>query len=306
MDKIKVIIFGTGWAFNNYIKNYREEYQIVGITDWDFKKHGKEIKGIKVVDPYKIHDLDYDKILVLSYFVKEIKEQLLQNCNITDEKLILPPKYKMKSGKPFENEETFNFGMEMINFLTMSCQNKQVNLFLEYGTLLGFVRDGGIIRWDDDIDFAIDIDDTKKFKDLIINLKDKLPLRNNIKWCFESRQDEKGNDCYFSLYFENDLNFNSINNFEFGIRVRKTFGNLSVVMKDKYLACDAEHFEQHEKLNINENIYIVPKNYKKYLTFVYGNWGTPEVLDFSFREGNYETSHLNHYKAKKIINIKIF
>ena len=82
--KLKVVIFGTGWAFGNYIKNYRDEHEIVGITDWEYDKHGESIEGIKVLNPYKLSEVEFDKILICSVYVREIRQQLFEKLNITE------------------------------------------------------------------------------------------------------------------------------------------------------------------------------------------------------------------------------
>ncbi|NLB63511.1 MAG: hypothetical protein GX801_05310, partial [Fibrobacter sp.] len=110
--KLKVVIFGTGWAFNNYIEHYRDEHDVVGVTDWDYAKHGNKIKGIPVLNPYNLGSIDFDKILICSTYIKEIKEQLEQKIQISEDMTLVPYKYQFKSGKPFEDAATRSFALE--------------------------------------------------------------------------------------------------------------------------------------------------------------------------------------------------
>jgi len=43
------------------------------------------------------------------------------------------------------------------------CKKNDVKYFLSEGTALGIYRDGDLIDWDDDIDFAMDEENSKKF-----------------------------------------------------------------------------------------------------------------------------------------------
>lgn len=61
-----------------------------------------------------------------------------------------------------------NYLIEIFGAFTTFCKKYEINCFLMWGTLLGAMRDGHIIPWDDDIDLGITEDDYKK---LVLNLE---------------------------------------------------------------------------------------------------------------------------------------
>lgn len=53
--------------------------------------------------------------------------------------------------------------LEMLKDIASFCDEKRIQYFIIAGTLLGAVRDGGFIPWDDDIDIGMDLKNYKKF-----------------------------------------------------------------------------------------------------------------------------------------------
>lgn len=58
---------------------------------------------------------------------------------------------------------SLNMMMEMDRI----CKKNNLKYYLAYGTVLGAVRHKGFIPWDDDIDIIVDIDNYKRFCDII-------------------------------------------------------------------------------------------------------------------------------------------
>ena len=54
--------------------------------------------------------------------------------------------------EPIEAVEVKRLLLEMLERFTQLCENQGLHYFLDYGTLLGAVRHGGFIPWDDDVD----------------------------------------------------------------------------------------------------------------------------------------------------------
>lgn len=59
--------------------------------------------------------------------------------------------------------------LEMLLFIDGICQKNGLIYWLDGGTLLGAIRHGGFIPWDDDADICMPQKDAEKFKQIILN-----------------------------------------------------------------------------------------------------------------------------------------
>ena len=75
----------------------------------------------------------------------------------------------------------------MLHWLIFSLNTfpqQGIDIWLEYGSALGAVREGGIIKGDHDIDMAIWSKDWAKFKDILINTPLNIPT---FSWVHRGR-----------------------------------------------------------------------------------------------------------------------
>ena len=57
-------------------------------------------------------------------------------------------------------QEVQNGGMQIIDLIQKSLESSEIKFFVDNGTMLGFVRDGRLIKWDYDVDFGVLVNST--------------------------------------------------------------------------------------------------------------------------------------------------
>lgn len=74
---MKYLIFGTGDCYTRY-KTWFHKDSVVALLDNSAQKRGTDIDGIRVVSPEEGVGLSFDCIVILSFYVKEMKRQLIE------------------------------------------------------------------------------------------------------------------------------------------------------------------------------------------------------------------------------------
>ena len=87
-----------------------------------------------------------------------------------------------------EIDEQRKIELQILDYVSMLCESKDLNYFLVGGSLLGAVRHNGFIPWDDDIDIALPRPDYEVLKKMI-NEDEKHPYRflsieNDLQYCY--------------------------------------------------------------------------------------------------------------------------
>lgn len=87
---MKIIVFGIG----NYYRDHKEQLnelsdiQIIAFTDNNSTLWNKKINNIEIISPTSINLIAYDKVLIMSIYVAEIFDQLV-NLNVERDKIIV-------------------------------------------------------------------------------------------------------------------------------------------------------------------------------------------------------------------------
>ena len=73
---MRYLIFGTGDYYNRY-KKWFEHQEVLALLDNSVQKQNTYVDGLKVLSPEEGIRLDYDMIVILSFYVKQMRQQLI-------------------------------------------------------------------------------------------------------------------------------------------------------------------------------------------------------------------------------------
>lgn len=277
-----ILIFGAGMGGKLFIKENEKtkEYNILAIIDNDEKKHGQIILGYKIIGPKEISRYEYDQILIASMYILDIKEQLVEELKVQDDKIGVAPK---KPGRPFEHGKTLELARELLIYITQLMNNNRIIYFADFGTLLGLARDGDIIPWDDDIDFCMNEDELALCFDLLRDKLLDLPGRNKIDWILTCHYDGENKLSGLTLSFDEEVTVYKY--FHLTINRIRYDGNKAIRSMS---FVDKKHFTHNEYIKYGDYRISVPNEYKKMLESTYGNWERPKKdTQYNLEHGNY-------------------
>jgi hypothetical protein len=181
--------------------------------------------------------------------------------------------------KPTMTGRHYQVARRMLLDIIDVCEEMNVPYHMDYGTLLGLVRDGDLIPWDDDMDMSIMAADVEAFRKTFWKLR----LRG---WRIN------GNSHILRkphpAWKPNSLRSIKIRNRNFLF-----FGRGRVVMDvfvkyphedhvwwkmiGQVCRADRRHYEGYETIEYAGRQVRVPRDYEAYLEYLYGqDWRTPK------------------------------
>ncbi|WP_156967299.1 LicD family protein [Ureibacillus sinduriensis] len=291
MDNI--LLFGASLGGHNFIKNHINDYKFLAIIDNDEQKHGKLLSNIKIISPDSIHNYNFDKIIVTSMYVDSISKQLAE-LGIPEQRIEFASKNSMKVDElPFENPATLEKTNQLITEISKSLN--RIPHFYTFGTLLGIARDGRLIPWDDDIDIAIFGSDIQKVQEVLLdsiqNLEKLFDLQVFLRIYSNGKPASITIDC-----IENGRKLFMVN-FDCMYKIED-------MVKQELNDTPAKFFEGYDELPFEGTQIRVPKDYKGYLDYTYGDWHVVKKNTsfanntISFREPLYSCTIESIYESK--------
>ncbi len=198
------------------------------------------------------------------------------------------------ANRTFRIKKNRDDAIKLLSIVTNTLNKYNIAYYLDFGTLIGAIRDNSLIPWDDDIDISLlNEDDYKKMPDVLNEIHKVHKLRTYL-FTFESANEKrrKRNKKIHNeeIIFTDSQNFQiakvRTNNFLFFGR-----GNTCIDIFFKYKFEGNSYWLAYGKENsvpievvCDELIEIdfcglkctIPKEYDKYLSYKYGDWKTPK------------------------------
>ena len=193
----------------------------------------------------------------------------------------------------FIHQKNINNSLKLLKIVIEKLNKYSIDYYLDFGTLLGAVREKGFIPWDDDMDISlVDNRDAKKIEQILLEIRKEYGYRIYLN-SFESAINKRIRNNK-PIYFEN-INFTSPRNYQIAkIRNNRFWifgrGNTTIDIffkyeKDGYLHWMADgRISRIKKDFLSSNLIDIdfynlkvkiPANYDEYLTKLYGDWKRP-------------------------------
>ena len=192
----------------------------------------------------------------------------------------------------FNNSFFEKDAVKLLKNVTDILEKENIDYYLDFGTLLGAIRDKRLIPWDNDLDITIlNSKDFKKIPLVLKKIEKEFGYSTKTITFKESNLRRKKKNR--KIYYE-DLEFTNEDNFQQAkIKKKRLFG-LYYVRLDLFFKYEKDNFYNFvadgkkyqietkylkdglTKIEFYGNEFYVPKEYKEYLTAVYGNWKKPD------------------------------
>lgn len=151
-----------------------------------------------------------------------------------------------------------------------------LNVFVNEGTLLGLIRHGKIMDWDDDIDIAVD---QESIEQLVSQIEGDIDLHIE-KYYWQQKY------LYFKVWAKNGLKIDGYNHkfpfIDLWIYNKKENGNVKFNFGDSY---PTEVIFPFKNVDFEETTVFIPNNYKEYLSSKYPSWDT-EIIVYPYSHRN--------------------
>lgn len=172
--------------------------------------------------------------------------------------------------------KNYAIGKRLLLDIVDILNEEKIDYMLDSGTLIGLVRDGDILPWDDDVDVSLPERELEKFLAI-------LPRFRKRGWWISHRYMKQP----FDVWKVGDYQSIKIRNKRWGLFRGRVKSDLNVKYKHgneyfwymlglrKISKVDEKYFDGYEEVDYEGRKVKVPAHYEDYLTLKYGDWKTP-------------------------------
>jgi len=210
-----------------------------------------------------------------------------------------PLKKVLYGDRTFALERNRAMTLRILETVITILDRHRIRYYLDFGTLLGAMRDRAFIPWDDDADITLfDEGDYDKIDRVLeeINAAGFFTWKTDFRTSIENRKKLMEKDKNITLFVDK-IDFTSPDNPRLAIvanrhpLIRSLRGKNNVDIFFKYGYNGSLHWMVKNRLQsipreilgdelIEIDFYhlkcTIPKNYDAYLTYIYGDWKTPK------------------------------
>ena len=165
-----------------------------------------------------------------------------------------------------------------------------VKYWLDFGTLLGIVRENRILPWDTDMDISTMEEDQEKIASLILPELKRRGYRTYTRTYKDEDEDEilpKGKVRAFRTRNSRLGLFRGYVKIDIFVMYKKHDFLYWYELGAKHKV-PVETLQEFEKINFNGRNYTKPKDHDTHLTYHYGDWRTPDK-EFNSEVDNFRT-----------------
>lgn len=286
-----VILFGASLGGENFI-NHNDQVNVIAFTDNDPSRWGTQLAGRPIISPSDIKRHNFDQVIITSQWQDSIKNQLIHDLNIPAEQVVIPKKAYLKPTiKPFTHAPTLLVAQQSLGIISEFLATHDIYAMVDSGTALGLVRDGDLISWDDDIDFAVDAASFEQLVEVAPHLLKALPQMPEAEWV-ATVITLAGVDVCINLDLESN-DHESIKDIEISLQKRtERNGRSELDSSAGIFDAPAVHFQTPQAREYFGYTVYLPDEVESFLTFMYGDWKNPKP-NTSFQDYN------NRYQQKQ-------